>query len=223
MLDFLSPSNFDFFARFFLSGFIIFSVRSRYVLGEKPKATEIVFESVVLSLTNQLVFVVLSPSFGYLSQFLPSWLTLLLTTIAGGRVAFFIEILILPAILGILFGLNLRQGWNSAILRRLAMPTVHPTRRAYDFAFGDARQEGFVIVTYSDGTMVYGYFGPASLAASDAGRSDIYLERLYDVHTDGTWIAASPPKSALLMLRDLRSVEFIQPQTEVKNEPQTPQ
>jgi hypothetical protein len=214
MLDFLSPSNFDFFARFFLSGFIIFSVRSRYVLGEKPKATEVIFESIILSLLNQLVFLILAPSVSYLSGFLPVALIQTTSALSGGRTAFFAEILVLPALLGVLFGAVLRRGWNSAILRRLAMPVVHPTRRAYDFAFGDNRQESFVIVTYADGTTVYGFFGANSLAASDGERSDLYLERLYDVREDGTWVATIPAKSALLVLRDLRTIEFIPTQAE---------
>jgi hypothetical protein len=214
MLDFLSPSNFDFFARFFLSGFIIFSVRSRYVLGEKPKATEVIFESIIISLLNQLVFLILAPSVSYLSGFLPVALIQTTSALSGGRTAFFAEILVLPALLGVLFGAVLRRGWNSAILRRLAMPVVHPTRRAYDFAFGDNRQESFVIVTYADGTTVYGFFGANSLAASDGERSDLYLERLYDVREDGTWVATLPAKSALLVLRDLRTIEFIPTQAE---------
>jgi hypothetical protein len=214
MLDFLSPSNFDFFARFFLSGFIIFSVRSRYVLGEKPKATEVIFESIILSLLNQLVFLILAPSVSYLSGFLPVALIQTTSALSGGRTTFFAEILVLPALLGVLFGAVLRRGWNSAILRRLAMPVVHPTRRAYDFAFGDNRQESFVIVTYADGTTVYGFFGANSLAASDGERSDLYLERLYDVREDGTWVATIPAKSALLVLRDLRTIEFIPTQAE---------
>lgn len=214
MLDFLSPSNFDFFARFFLSGFIIFSVRSRYVLGEKPKATEVIFESIILSLLNQLVFLILAPSVSYLSGFLPVALIQTTSALSGGRTAFFAEILVLPALLGVLFGAVLRRGWNSAILRRLAMPVVHPTRRAYDFAFGDNRQESFVIVTYADGTTVFGFVGADSLAASDGERSDLYLERLYDVREDGTWVATIPAKSALLVLRDLRTIEFIPTQAE---------
>jgi len=220
MLDLLSPSNFDFFARFFLAGFIIFSVRSRYVLGEKPKATEIVFESVVLSLINQLVFLIVAPTVGYVLDAFPVWLSDTLGLVSGGKIIFFLEVLVLPTLLGIGFGYNLRRGWNSSILRRLAMPIVHPTRRAYDFAFGDNRPESFVIVTFSDGTLVYGYFGQHSLAASDGERSDIYLERLYDVKDDGTWVATSPAKSALLSLRDLRSIEFIPAQTEAQDERQ---
>jgi hypothetical protein len=222
VLDFLSPANFDFFARFFLSGFIIFSVRSRYVLGEKPKATEVVFESIILSLLNQLIFLILLPSLSYLSGFLPNGVLQTFSLLSGGRTAFFAEILVLPAVLGALFGVNLRRGWNSAILRRLAMPVVHPTRRAYDFAFGDNRQESFVIVTFTDGTTVYGFFGGNSLAASDAERSDLYLERLYDVGEDGTWVATLPVKSALLFLSDLRSIEFISTQAEAHDERKAP-
>ena len=89
------------------------------------------------------------------------------------------------------------------------MPVIHPTRRAYDFAFGDITTERFVIVTFSDGTTVYGFFDASSLASSDPANGDIYLERLYDVR-EGIWVPTMPPKSALLMLRDLRSIEFIE-------------
>jgi len=219
MLDLLSPSNFDFFARYFLAGFILFSVRSRYVLGEKPRSTDIMFESVVLSLINQLVFLIIAPTVGFLLGTVPGWLSDAIVWLSGGRSSFFLEVLVLPAVLGVVFGFYLRSGWNSAVLRRLAMPIVHPTRRAYDFAFGDNRSGSFVIVTYADGTTVYGYFGANSLAASDPDRSDIYLERLYDVREDGTWVATSPVKSALLLLRDLRSIEFIPAQTEAQDEP----
>ena len=209
MIDLFDPANFDFFARFFLAGFILYSVRTRYVLGEKPKASEVVFESVILSLINQLVFMVLSPLGALLLALVPDQITTFLSVLTGGKSAFFAEVLILPALLGVVFGVTLRKGWNSAIMSRLAMPIVHPTRRAYDFAFGDVRGDRFVIVTYADGTQVFGLFGEKSLAASDGDRSDIFIERLYMV-TDGNWTPTSPPKSALLMLRDIRSIEFIQ-------------
>ena len=222
MIDAITPTNFEFFARFFLAGFILFSVRSRYVLGEKPKASEVVFESIILSLINQLLFLLLSAILSLVSAQLPaSWAGLVLA-LSSTNLNFFLEVLALPALLGIATGYMLRTGWNSAILGRLAMPIVHPTRRAYDYAFGDVQGDRFVIVTYTDGTEVFGYFGRNSLAASDGDRSDIYLERLYDV-TNGNWEPTSPAKSALLMLRDIRSIEFIQPQMEASNETQVAQ
>jgi len=209
MFDLLSPTNFDFLARFFLSGFILYSVRSRYVLGDRPTATEIVFESVVLSLINQLVFQAAALALSLLCL-AGHWCAGALSLSGLGRIPFFIEVLVLPALLGIAFGIALRNGWNSALLRRLSMPIVHPTRQAYDFAFGENRTPCFVIVTYADGTAISGYFGTSSLASSASERGDIYLERLYDVR-NGEWTPTEPPKSALLMLRDLRSIEFIEP------------
>ena len=208
MADLIDPRNFDFFARYFLAGFILYSVRSLYVLGERPKASETVFEAVVFSLMNQLVFLLVSPSMGWLTSVLPDWVSFVASTVLGGRTSFFLEVLVLPTILGVAFGLALRQGWSSAVLRKLAMPIVHPTRRAYDHAFGSNRHGSFVIVTYEDGTAIYGYFGQNSLAASDAERSDLYLEQLYDVK-DGNWTASVNGKSALLSLRNLRSIEFV--------------
>ena len=150
MPDLLNPDNFEFFARFFLAGFILFSVRSRYVIGEKPKASEVVFESIILSLINQLVFLILAPAGGILAGYLPEQVLKFFASITGDRAAFFVEILLLPSFLAVVFGVALRRGWNSAILRRLAMPIIHPTPRAYDFAFGDNQMQRFVIVTYAD-------------------------------------------------------------------------
>lgn len=210
MVDLIDPANFEFFARYFLAGFILASVRSRYVLGERPKAAEFIFESVILSLLNQMTFLVLVFLLAELSRLLPVDTVRFLAAVSDTRVPFFVETLVLPGLLGIFLGVSLRRGWNGKLLGSLAMPVIHPTRRAFDFAFGDINRERFVIVTYIDGTKVYGFFGSNSLASSDPGNSDIYVERLYDIR-DGVWIPTTPPKSALLILRELRSIEFIEP------------
>lgn len=217
MIDLINPGNFEFFARYFLAGFILFSVRSLYVLGEKPKASEVVFESVILSLINQLAFLLISTLLTYALSVLPLAITGAVTAAGSSKPAFFAEVLVLPALLGVGVGMVLRKGWNSAVVTMLAMPVVHPTRRAYDYAFGDIQKDRFVIVSFNDGTQVFGYFGENSFAATDSDRSDMFLERLYVV-TDGNWVPTMPAKSALLMLRDIRSIEFIPVQTEVPNE-----
>jgi hypothetical protein len=79
-----------------------------------------------------------------------------LADVPAVRLPFFLEVLVLPVLLGLALGLNLRRGWNEALLRRLSMPIVQPTRRAYDHLFGEIRRESFLIVTYEDGTTVYG-------------------------------------------------------------------
>ncbi|NUB46072.1 hypothetical protein GEU84_016865 [Fertoebacter nigrum] len=213
MPDIFKPDTFDFFARYFLAGFILASVRARYVIGEKPRSSDVIYEAVILSLLNQLIFQSISAGTQWFRPALigspvADWLYQ-----SGEHFAFQLEILLLPAVLGLLSGLILRMEWNTPILTRLAMPIIHPTVRAYDYAFGDITTDRFVIITYADGTMIYGYFGENSLASSASDRGDIYIERLYDVY-EGVWTPTVPPKSALLLLKDLRSIEFIEPERE---------
>ncbi|WP_333817525.1 DUF6338 family protein [Tabrizicola sp.] len=201
MIDLINPNNFDFFARFLLAGLIIIWLRSAFAVGERPRLSEMVIEAVVLSLVNQLVYQTLI------------WLIPIIgIPLPKGRAAFLAEVLVLPALLGLCFGLSLSRGWNRAVLRRLSMPIQSPRRRAYDFAFTVHEVEGFAIVTYEDGTRIQGYYGENSLAANDSERSDLYLERIYEVQDDGQWYEKTPPRGALLSLNGMRSIEFLEPE-----------
>lgn len=201
MTQLLSPDTFEFFARYLLAGYVVIAVRSRFVVGEKPRATEVIAEAVIFSLLSQLVVEFLHWTF-------PKPIGL------PERAQFFIEVVLIPAVLGLLLGLNLSKGWNNAFLRRLSMPIVSPIQRAHDYAFGENRRPCLVIVTYEDGTVIRGWFGPSSLAASDRERSDLYLERLYYVDDMDQWIELSPGRSALVSLAQVRSIEFLDPEVE---------
>jgi Family of unknown function (DUF6338) len=205
MADLIDPSNFDFFARYILAGLIIISIRARFIVGERPRLPDMLVEAVILSLLNQLIF--LGITF-ILNRFIVFgwWVSL------DSRAPFFVEVALFPTVLGSVFGWNLARGWNDALLRRLSMPTQNPVRRAYDHAFAHDRRDKFLILTYADGTIIYGFFGENSLAASDGNRSDIYFERIYDVGQDGQWSEKSPPRGALLSLEGMRSIEFLEPE-----------
>ncbi len=192
-------ATFEFFARFVLSGFMIIWVRSAFVMGDRPRLAEMAVEAVILSLLNQLAFLLATSAFSLFT--LPS---------VPPRLLLLLEVLVLPALLGTAFGLSLMRGWNRAVLRRLSMPIQNPIRRAHDFAFLQNATERFVIVTYADGTRVHGFYGQNSLAANDAGRSDLYLERLYDIDDEGQWYEQKPPRSGLLSLTGARSIEFLE-------------
>lgn len=202
MNSLINPDNFEFFARYLLAGFIIISIRSRFVTGERTRVGEALVEAVILSLINQLLFSLLM-ALGSL-RFDIAQIPL--------RLSFFVEVMVLPSFVGLLLGWNLSRGWNNALLRRLAMPVQNPVRRAYDHAFSVTPNERFVILTFADGTKVYGLYGENSLAATDAARSDIFLERLYDVADDGQWFEQVPPRSALIALDGMRSLEFLEPE-----------
>jgi len=203
--DFIDPGNFDFFARYLLAGYVIMIVRSRFVVAQRPNTGDMIVEAVILSLINQLAFQLII-------WVMPQNLAVSL----GKQSVLFLQVLVLPAFIGALLGLNLSRGWNNAMLRRLSMPIASPAHRAHDFAFALERPAGHVIVKYNDGTLVFGYFGERSMAASDKERSDIYLERVYSVDKDGQWSELSPPRSALLSLNGLRSIEFLDEESETE-------
>jgi len=198
MAQFLTPETFEFFAKFLLAGYIVIIVRSRFILGVRPKPTELVVEAIILSLINQLVF-------SAVSAFIPDQQL----AQVDDQVLLFAEVLFLPTLMGLLLGWNLSRGWNNAFLRRLSMPIVHPVQRAHDFAFGNHRSPALVIVSYEDGTVIRGYFGESSLAASDPSRSDIFLERLYVEDESGQWAEIQPGRSGLISLNGVRSIEFL--------------
>ena len=194
MIDLINPGNFDFFARYLLAGLIIIWIRSNYLVAKRPPLTEMVAEAVIFSLLNQLLFLTLS--------------ALLPAIPLPARSAFFIEVLVQPVALGLFLGVSLARGWFDAAFRRLSIP-VQPVSHAYAFAFAAQDAESFVILTYSDGTEIFGYFGDNSFTAKGVDHSDIYLERLYEVGQDGRWTERQPPRGAWASLTDLRSIEFL--------------
>lgn len=208
MTDLLRPETFEFFARYLLAGFVIISVRSRLTASRAPKPSEFLLDAVVLSLINQAVFYGV---IALVSPFLPATMSDGITRGGLNSAIFYAEILLCPVVIGSVLGRFAGAGPVGYILRRLSMPGTHPIAQAYDFAFAGGKQKGFVILSYTDGLRIYGYFGDKSLAASDEARSDIFLEALYVLDND-QWVLAEPPRSAWISLDGIRSIEFLNTQ-----------
>jgi len=206
MSQFLTPESFEFFARYLLAGYVVIIVRSRFILGIRAKTSDLVVEAVIFSLLIQLAILLLKAFVVWIMGWVLGQGYLFAIS---ANFSLFLEVLVFPAFVGLLLGWNLSAGWNNAALRRLSMPIVHPVQRAHDFAFGNAREPCLLILTFEDGTVIRGYFGETSLAASDASRSDIYLERLYTEDKSGQWNEPSPGRSGLISLNGIRSIEFL--------------
>ena len=205
----LTPETFEFFATFLLAGYIVIIVRSRFVVGLRPKPSELVVEAIIFSLMVQFIVTMLSAISGWVG--LTLWISQQGRLFEpGSDLYFFLRIVMLPAIFGALLGYSLTSGWKNAVLRRLSLPIVHPVQTGHDFAFGNNREASFVIVSYFDGTVIGGYFGENSLAASDEARGDIFLERLYTVSQNGDWAEPEVSRSALVNLKDVRTIEFLE-------------
>ncbi len=208
--DLLTPETFEFFARYLLAGYVVIFVRSAFVVGLRPRPTEILIEAVILSLVVQLIVFGLEAAHSLITvqdwarSGLPDWL---LTPPEALKLT--IRVLLVPLAFGALLGRFLYSDIRSGVLRRLSLPVVHPVRKAHDFAFGNDRRPGLVEITFEDGTKIGGWFGKNSLAATDDDRSDLYLERAYVIQDDGDWKETNEPRAILLNLKNARSVEFL--------------
>ena len=192
----LSPDTFEFFARYLLPGFVFLSARARFVLGERPNPAETLIEALILSLINQLIFLV---AFGWFFGAASS------PTPTGQLV---IEVVALPFATGSLVGWLLVRDVVPSPLRRLFMPFTKPVTLASEHAFARLSQPVFLMIGFEDGREVYGYFGKGSLASGDLANGGIFIERLYSVAEDGTWLEAIPSRSAWIKLSNARSIEF---------------
>lgn len=210
----LNEVSFEFFARFVLAGFIVFVVRNAYVVGERPKIAEVALDIVLMSLVNQLVWQLgtsLAAALYEVALVVSTMPEALPRLVPGPVVQFNLEVIVLPAVLGVVLGRLLRSAWNERLARSLALPVVDPIPRAFDHVFL-TRGPGFVIITFKDGTQLPGYYGKASRVGRDPGRSEIYLQRLYEIRSGGDWHELSPRRSILVNLSDMRSIEFLEPE-----------
>ncbi|MEM6728747.1 MAG: DUF6338 family protein, partial [Pseudomonadota bacterium] len=203
----LSPETFEFFARYLLAGYVVIFVRAAFFAGLRPKPAELLMEAVIFSLLTQALIQVCAPlvAWAFLQAFESEAFAAWLST----EVQLFLEVLLVPAGIGVLLGYFVRSRFRNRLLNRLSMPIVHPSRRAHDYAFGFGREPCFVELTFEDGVRLGGWFGVDSVAASDEERADLYLERVYRIGEAGDWEEASPPRSALIKLENVRTVEFL--------------
>ncbi|MEM9437239.1 MAG: DUF6338 family protein [Pseudomonadota bacterium] len=208
-----TATTYEDWLRFILAGFIIWVVRNAYAQGERPKLAELALDIILLSVINQIVWqLLLWAGGGFLAaaQAASTKPEHFVGIDLSPQTLIVIEALILPTALGIGMGLALRSRRLEGLLRAMALPVTGPVRRSYDAVFGEIDVGVYVIVTLDDGTVIYGYYGPNSKAGRDAERSEIYLEEIYnleDVTSD--WESFDPPRSALIRLSSLRSVEFL--------------
>jgi hypothetical protein len=196
--DLLKPETFGFFARFLLAGFVFAAARARFVGQERPAVSETLSEAVVLSLINQMVYQLAA----YLVPAIP-------VAPNTGDAAFFVEVLALPAVLGALSGWLISRNWVPAGFRKFVSPVSRPVPEAFEYAFVASDAPCYVIITFTDGREVYGYFGEQSYSGTDPQTGGIYIERLYSIDNDGQWVDAEPQRSAWVSLEDARSIEFL--------------
>lgn len=197
MTNLLGPETLEFFASYFLAGFVFMSVRTWFVAGERPKINETLVESLILSLINQVV------ALFSLSWLTPEWAT------SNPNIVLVLQNVVQPMLLGVLVGWLATRNFFPVGIRRLVMPTVRPVNPAVEFAFDQLDGPTFVILRFQNDVEVLGYFGTSSMIATDSGQGGIFLEDIYVMDDDLEWRLALPRRSAWIRTEGLHSIEFI--------------
>lgn len=189
----LSPDKLKLFLLVAVPGIVALYVRAQFINGRMPPVSEgfvayVTLSLVYLGLSYPLILAI--ARMGTQGWFMPAW---------------FVVIFVIPGLLGLLLGLNIRKGWTKKVLARLGINTVHPVDSAWDYRFGGC-EDCWILAVLKDGTRFAGYLGPQSFASSDKGERDLYIERVYEIGDDNSW---SPRDNSVWIAQgEIRTLEF---------------
>ena len=132
----------------------------------------------------------------------------------GKVLTWFALILVGPAILGLLLGVNIQTDAFRRFLQWSRLNPVHVIPTAWEWKFR-GMSEQWVLVTLKDGTRFAGFCGSGSFMSSDPVERDIYIERIYDIDDDDRWISRGE-KGLLVAAGEVQTIEFWPPNSKEK-------
>jgi len=198
MPDFKGIENFQLILLFVVPGLIALFVRSRFIAGRAPSATE-----------NLLIFIVLSLFYYSLTIFFVKPAIDLQVPWVLHALAWISLILLGPAIFGFVLGVAAQREWFTRFANWFGLAVVHIIPTAWDWRFSSIPRDGmFVMVTLTSGERVAGLFSDRSFASSDTGERDLYIEEEYTVTDEGVWETRAERVGVLISAKEIRYIEF---------------
>lgn len=184
------------FLLFSVPGIIALYFRAQFLTGKMPSVTDGALPYITLSLAYHAFFLWIFKSL-YVRDATSPWY----------EVLWFLAIFAIPALLGILLGLNVRKGWTTRLINYAGINTVHPVDLAWDWRFSQC-SECWVIVTLKDETKWYGYLGRTSFVSSISSERDIFIQDVYDFLGEGRqWEKRG--SSVWIAHGEIQSIEFL--------------
>lgn len=190
----LSPDNIKTFLFFVVPGIIALYIRAQFMAGRIPPISEGIVAYATVSLVYHALAYPLAASLysgGDISGWLAFW--------------WFVLIIVGPASLGLILGLNVKRGWMKALLARAGIATVHPVDCAWDWHFSTCK-ESWVLVVLKDGTKWGGFLGKNSFMSSSNSERDMFIEKVYEIRDDSPWEART--SSVWIAQGEIQSIEF---------------
>ncbi|HUS59292.1 MAG TPA: DUF6338 family protein [Planctomycetota bacterium] len=118
-----------------------------------------------------------------------------------------VPVFFLPVLAGFLTGRYGQKDRSRGFLKRFGLFVLHVAPTAWDYAF--ARDESFwARIELVDGRMIEGVFADKSLASSEPGERDIFLEPVYELNEETGQYIRQEVGGILIMASSIRMVRF---------------
>lgn len=202
MPDNLNPSTLIYTGFALVPGLLVLYVRAQFLAGHAAKLVEGILPYFIVTIAYWSVITTIFGS----SDFRAFW------TEDLQRISLFIIlfVLVVPALIGLLAGIEIRLGFVRWILQISGLNPLHPITYAWDWKFNNIDPQ-FLLVTLKDGTKFAGFItGNDSLASSDPNHRDLCIGQLYAIpdSEDEDWQIAQG-RSAWIAGAEIQSIEFI--------------
>lgn len=182
---------------FFLPGTIIWYFRSHFVIGRPEKFSE-----------HLLIFIVFSSIYALLLGLPLTWLLAKIENPWLNYLIWFVYIVVLPMVVGVLVGVSTQRRGLTRLFLALRLPAKTKFISGWEWLFGQLERPVYLLITFKDGSKIYGYFGEKSLASSDPSERDIFLEEVWDFDAESQrWKPLAEQRGILIMSAEVRHIE----------------
>lgn len=199
-----SPEKLQFAVAFLLPGFIVSYIYTQFIGGQKKSPFNEILQYIALSALY----------FGLIFPF-STWVDAGKLASGGAFLAFGFFVLG-PLMLGVSLGLLAQKSVPQWIFRTIGVGIVHPIPTAWDWRFGDFKENTFVLVTLDDGSKVAGLLDQAAFASSDPQERDVYIDDVWD-YDEGSWTPRPERQGILIFRSEIRYIEFWNPGRETRD------
>ena len=194
----LSASNSGAFSQFLyvflVPGAILWYFRSLFVVGRPEKLSE-----------NILIFVVSSALYAAVLS-LPMGEALKRSDSLWRYLLWLIYVAALPALA---IGVATQKKTLTRFLQNRGLPVKSSYSTGLEWTFGQLTGPVYLLITFDDGSKLYGYFGENSLASSDPEDHTIFIEEVWDFDESKRQWTPLPEKRGILVKGDsIRHIEI---------------
>lgn len=185
-------------AIFVLPGFIINGIVSAFNPTQKLSEGVLLLKSILYSIIHCAIWSWLYKIVFKIEKLYPKtyWFVLVLITI------------IAASILATIIGLIQQKQLIRKALSCLNIHISHSIPNSWDYCFSK-NESTWLIVTLVDDNVIYGWFSTKSFSSSDTEERDLYIEKIYSIDDNNTWIENESIDGIYIPKEQIKTIEFL--------------